>query len=131
MQRVTGIGGIFFKADNPEKLREWYTKHLQLPIEDWGGASFKWREKENPEREGYTIWSPFEADTDYFEPGKKPFMINFRVENLDEVLAQLKAEGLIVEEKQESEFGKFSWIMDPEGNRIELWEPPAAKKGEK
>jgi predicted enzyme related to lactoylglutathione lyase len=129
MKRVTGIGGIFFKADDPEKLREWYAAHLKLPIEDWGGASFKWREQEDPNREGHTIWSPFERDTDYFEPSKKPFMINFRVENLDEMLGQLKAEGVTVEEKQESELGKFSWVMDPEGNRIELWEPPAAGGG--
>ena len=126
-KRVTGIGGIFFKADDPEKLGAWYAKHLQLPIEDWGGASFKWREKENSEREGYTIWSPFQSDTEYFEPSKKPFMINFRVENLDAVLEQLRAEGVTVDDKkEESEFGKFGWIMDPEGNRIELWEPPAS-----
>ena len=128
MKRVTGIGGIFFKSDDPDKLREWYAEHLKLPIEEWGGASFKWREQEDPTREGYTIWSPFERDTDYFEPSKKPFMINFRVENLDEVLQQLKAEGVTVDEKrEESEFGKFGWVMDPEGNRVELWEAPSVK----
>lgn len=131
MKRVTGIGGIFFKADDADKLREWYAKHLQLPIEGWGGTAFKWREQEDPKREGYTVWSPFEKDSDYFEPSKKPFMINFRVENLDEVLAQLRAEGVTVDQKsEESELGKFGWIMDPEGNRIELWGPPAAGRGE-
>ena len=126
MKRVTGIGGIFFKANDPEKLGQWYAKHLGLPVEEWGGVSFKWREFENPQREASTAWSPFDKDTDYFAPSDKPYMINFRVGNLDAVLAELQAEGVTVDEKrQESEFGKFGWIMDPEGNRIELWEPPA------
>src|SRR3954469_19127511 len=125
MNRVTGIGGIFFKADDPAKLQDWYATHLQLPMEQWGGAVFKWREYGDPKREGYTVWSAFERGTDYFEPSKKPFMINFRVDNLDEVLEQLRAEGVTVDEKRdESEFGKFGWVMDPEGNRIELWQPP-------
>ena len=129
MQRVTGLGGVFFKADDPEKLQAWYAKHLQLAIENWGGAVFRWREHQDPAREGYTVWSAFPGDTDYFEPGKKPFMINFRVENLDAVLEQLRAEGVNVDSKrEESEFGKFGWIMDPEGNRIELWEPPSGKE---
>ena len=128
MKRVTGIGGIFFKVDDPEKLCEWYGKHLGVPVESWGGASFKWREKDEPQREAHTVWSPFGSDTGYFEPSKKAFMINFRVENLDAVLEQLRAEGVTVDDKrEESEFGKFGWIMDPERNRIELWEPPAAE----
>ena len=126
MKRVTGIGGIFFKAADPEKLPAWYAKHLQLPIERWGGVAFKWRDQEDPKREGYTVCSPFENDTDYFEPSKKPFMINFRVENLDSVLQQLRAEGVTIDEKrEESELGKFGWTMDPEGNRVELWQPPS------
>jgi predicted enzyme related to lactoylglutathione lyase len=128
MKRVTGIGGIFFKAVDPEKLRAWYAKHLQLAIERWGGVAFKWRDQEDPKREGYTVWSPFENDTNYFEPSKKPFMINFRVENLDSVLQQLRAEGVTIDEKrEESELGKFGWIMDPEGNRVELWQSPSHK----
>lgn len=128
MKRVTGIGGIFFKAANPEKLGEWYAKHLDVPVEDWGGAAFKWRPMDEPNREASTNWSPFPSDTDYFAPSKKPFMINFRVEHLESVLEQLRAEGVTVDEKtEESEFGKFGWIMDPEGNRIELWEPPEGK----
>src|SRR5262249_40588908 len=116
---------IFFKADDSEKLRTWYAKHLQLPIENWGGTVFKWREQEHPELERHTVWSPFEASTDYFEPSKKPYMINFIVENLDAPLEQLRNEGVTVDDKrEESEFGKFGWIMDPEGNRIELWQPP-------
>jgi predicted enzyme related to lactoylglutathione lyase len=128
MKRVTGIGGIFFKANDPEKLRQWYAKHLDLPIEEWGGASFKWREAGEGKGEGYTVWSPFESGTDYFAPSDKPFMINFRVEDLDTLLDQLRAEGVTVDEKRDdSELGKFGWIMDPEGNRIELWEPPREK----
>ena len=127
MKRVTGIGGIFFKANDPEKLGAWYAKHLDVPVEEWGGASFKWRELEPPQAEGSTIWSPFEKETKYFEPSEKPFMINFRVKDLHAVLELLRKEGVTVDEKtEESEFGKFGWIMDPEGNRIELWEPPKA-----
>ena len=130
MKRVTGIGGIFFKATDPESLGAWYAKHLGLPVEEWGGASFKWRALDRPDAEAYTIWSPFAADTDYFAPSEKPFMINFRVDDLDAVLAQLRSEGVQVEERiEESEFGKFGWIMDPDGNRVELWQPPQVKDG--
>jgi predicted enzyme related to lactoylglutathione lyase len=124
MKRVTGIGGIFFKANDPEQLRDWYAKHLQLP--KLGGTVFKWRDQDDPKCERYTVRSPFEASTDYFEPSKKPYMINFIVENLDATLDQLRGEGVTVADRRdESEFGKFGWIMDPEGNRIELSEPPA------
>ncbi len=124
MKRVTGIGGIFFKADNPEKLRSWYEAHLGMPVESWGGLQFYWRQDEDRERRGYTVWTVFGADTRYFDPSEKPFMINYRVEDLDEVLAALKSEGVTVDEKiEESEYGRFGWAMDPEGNRIELWEP--------
>jgi predicted enzyme related to lactoylglutathione lyase len=124
--RVTGIGGIFFKAGDPKKLGEWYRRHLGLPIgEAWCGWTFEWREAQRPARKGQTIWSPFEADTKYFRPSKKPFMINYRVADLKGVLAALKREGVTVDAKiEESEFGKFGWVMDPEGNRLELWEPP-------
>lgn len=127
--RVTGIGGIFFKATNPKRLQAWYKKHLRLPLDPtWGGCSFEWREAKNPKKKGSTIWSAFDADTAYFKPSKKPFMINYRVANLKRVLAALKKEGVRVDPKpQASEFGKFGWVMDCEGNRIELWEPPKAK----
>jgi catechol 2,3-dioxygenase-like lactoylglutathione lyase family enzyme len=125
-KRVTGLGGFFFKAKNPRKLGAWYQRHLGLPIDpQWGGWSFPWRDAKNPDRKGYTVWSPFAAGTGYFKPSRKPFMFNFRVENLKRVLAVLKREGVRVDPKiQVTPDGKFGWIMDPEGNRIELWEPP-------
>ena len=127
MKHITGIGGIFFKANDPKALGEWYRKHLGLEVEEYGGVTF--RESAGagdlPPRQAYTVWSPFSADTDYFAPSEKPFMINFRVANLDLLLAQLRREGVSVDEKTDkSEFGYFGWAMDPEGNRIELWEPP-------
>ena len=123
MKRVTGIGGIFFKASDPNKLCDWYRIHLGIESEE-RAAIFKWRKLDEPQQESYTVWSPFPTDTDYFAPGKKPFMINFQVENLEELLAQLKAEGVDVDPRVETyDYGKFGWIMDPEGNRIELWEP--------
>ena len=130
MSYITGIGGIFFKANDPEKLAEWYRKHLGLKIEDFGGATFHENQSssEGPKRQAYTLWSPFPADTDYFAPSEKPFMINFRVANLDALLAQLRRDGVKVDDRTDkSEFGYFGWVMDPEGNRIELWEPPEAK----
>ena len=130
MQRVIGIGGIFFKAKDPEKLGAWYKKHLGIDVQDWGGASFTEgaQEQLTPKRQAYIVWSPFNAETEYFAPSTKEFMINFRVHNLDEVLAALRSEGVQVEEKTDgSEFGKFGWVIDPEGNKLELWEPPEAK----
>jgi predicted enzyme related to lactoylglutathione lyase len=125
-QRVTGIGGIFFKAGNQGKLIAWYKRHLGLPIEDqWGGCSFHWRELKNPKKIGSTVWSTFKSDTKYFGRGKQDHMINYRVADLKKMLAQLKKEGVWVDSKiEESEFGKFGWIKDAEGNRIELWQPP-------
>ena len=124
MKRVTGIGGVFFKAKDPEKLKAWYRTHLGIESESWG-AVFQWRDDPRSD-DGSTAWSVFTEETKYFEPGKKPFMINFRVADLHWLLDQLRAEGVEVDPKvEESEFGKFSWVMDPEGNRIELWEPPA------
>jgi predicted enzyme related to lactoylglutathione lyase len=127
MKYVVGIGGIFFKANDPEKLAAWYQKHLGLEVEEYGGVTFREPPKDDvtPQRQAYLVWSPFAADTDYFSPSSKPFMINFRVTNLDELLTKLRAEGVTVDENtQKSEFGYFGWVMDPEGNRIELWEPP-------
>ena len=125
MQRVTGIGGIFFKARDAEGLREWYRKHLGLPIADWGGVSFDGREAGPGERQTHTIWSVFSGDTRYFEPSTSPFMINYRVDDLDAILAALRAEGCELDARiEESEFGRFGWVMDPEGNKVELWEPP-------
>jgi predicted enzyme related to lactoylglutathione lyase len=118
MKHVLGIGGVFFKAQDPEKLATWYREHLGLEVEDYGGVTF---------RESPNLNETFPADTDYFAPSAKPFMINFRVADLDGLLAKLRAEGVTVDERAEkSEFGYFGWAMDPEGNRIELWEPPLA-----
>lgn len=124
--RVTGIGGIFFKSKNPKKVQAWYARHLGLPLDpNWGGWQWEWREAKNPKKTGSTVWSTFDTKTKYFRPSKKPFMINYRVENLAKVLAALKKEGVWVDPKVEStEYGKFGWIMDCEGNRIELWQPP-------
>lgn len=123
--RVTGIGGIFFKAKDPQALAAWYREHLGIPVEDWGGATFPWRSAENPTGAGNTVWSPFKQDTTYFAPSRAPFMINYRVEDLDDFLAQLSREGCEVDTNiEDSEFGKFGWVVDPEGNKIELWQPP-------
>ena len=125
MKRVTGLGGVFFKTTDPKKMKEWYGKHLGLPIDEYG-ASFKWIDPENREAKepALTAWSPFDQNTTYFEPSEKPFMFNYRVENLVALLDALRAEGVqVVGEMQEFSYGKFGWIMDPEGNKIELWEP--------
>jgi len=125
MRRVTGIGGVFFKAQDPVALREWYRRHLGLDIQEWGGSIFHWHEPEAPAPGGTTVWTLFPATSDYF-PGQ--LMVNYRVANLAEVLGALRAEGCAVEAKtDESEFGKFGWVTDPEGNRIELWEPPPGR----
>lgn len=125
MKRVTGIGGVFFKADDPKKLKEWYGKHLGFNVQEWG-VIFPWLEVDKPDAKApaTTSWSPFKAATDYFKPSEKQFMFNYRVENLVELLKLLKEEGVqIVGEIQEFDYGMFAWIMDPEGNKIELWEP--------
>ncbi len=126
MTRVTGIGGIFFKARDPEALRAWYRDHLGIAVEEWGGTAFRWQTPERPEPDGMTVWTIFAASSTYFDPSPAPFMVNYRVDDLDAVLAALRAEGCAVDEKVErSEFGAFGWVMDPEGNRVELWQPPA------
>jgi len=126
MKRVTGIGGIFFKGKDQKKLSEWYAKHLGLKEDAEGqGVLLRWRDVENPERVGMTVWSVFKEDTKYFEPSHAPFMINYRVDDLDALLEALRAEGVQIDPKRENyDYGKFAWIIDPEGNRIELWEPP-------
>jgi len=128
MKRVTGIGGIFFKAEDPKTLGDWYRRHLGINVEEWGGAAFRWKTDENPEGAGTTIWSPFKADTDYFAPSSASFMINYRVADLVALLAKLRAEGCqVVDKVEDSEYGKFGWVIDPEGNKIELWQPPAGQ----
>lgn len=128
MKRVTGIGGIFFKSRDPKALGAWYRTHLGIEVEAWGGAAFRWKGLDNPDGVGTTAWSPFAEDTDYFAPGTAPFMINYRVEDLHALLAALRAVGVQVDERvEESEYGKFGWVIDPEGNKLELWQPPAGR----
>lgn len=126
MERVTGIGGIFFKSANPAQLQEWYQQHLGIVPTADGTPVFYWRERENPDALASTVWAPFPADTNYFGSTGKPFMFNYRVRNLDAMLEQLRAMGATVDDKiEEMEFGRFGWATDPEGNRFELWEPAA------
>jgi predicted enzyme related to lactoylglutathione lyase len=123
MKKVTGIGGIFFKCKDPNKMKEWYQKHLGLNTSQYG-ASFEWYEDAEGKKKGLTQWSPFSETTKYFEPSTKDFMINYRVENLVELVEQLKKEGVtIVDEIESFDYGKFVHIIDLEGNKIELWEP--------
>jgi len=122
MERVTGIGGIFFKARDPARLAAWYRDQLGIPTES-AQAEFAWRDKDRPEQVNRTVWSLFPADTDYLGPGPKPFMINYRVANLERMLEQLRRSGIVVEKVEDYDYGRFAWITDPEGNRIELWEP--------
>jgi predicted enzyme related to lactoylglutathione lyase len=125
MARVLGIGGVFFKSKDPKALGEWYRTHLGLNVEEWGGVSFPWVTPDNPTGTGATLWNPFKEDTKYFAPSTASFMINFRVHDLHALLAALRAEGCDVDAKvDESDFGKFGWVQDPEGNRVELWQPP-------
>ena len=125
MKRVTGIGGVFFKSKDPKALAAWYRTHLGVEVEDWGGAVFRWRSPETPDGAGTTVWNPFPHDTTYFEPGGSAFMINYRVADLHALLAVLREEGVaVLEHVEESEFGKFGWVIDPDGNKVELWQPP-------
>lgn len=120
MERVTGIGGIFFKARDPDRLKAWYRDHLGVPLDEHGFVTFETKDDPGPS----TVWQPFPLDTSYFAPSESSFMLNFRVRDLHAMLAQLRAAGARVDEKvQEESYGKFGWVLDPEGNRIELWEP--------
>ena len=122
--RILGIGGVFFKSANRDQMREWYAEHLGL-ADKGQGAMLPWREHGNPQQEHVTVWTVFPAASSYFDPSPAPFMINYRVADLMALLDLLRSEGCNVDEKTDvSEFGKFGWVMDPEGNRIELWEPP-------
>ena len=114
MDRVTGIGGVFFKAKDPKVLRDWYRRHLGIDVEDWGGTAFHWAGGET------TIWSIGAADSD-----SAPFTINYRVADVRALLETLREEGCaVVDDYSESDYGKFGWVVDPEGNKVELWEPP-------
>jgi predicted enzyme related to lactoylglutathione lyase len=121
--RVTGIGGIFFLSENPQETREWYGENLGLAIDEYG-SPFEFRNANRPEEINYLRWSPFDKETDYFSPSEKEFMINFRVQNIEGLVKNLRGNGVrILDDVEEFEYGKFIHIMDPEGNKIELWEP--------
>jgi len=123
MAAVIGIGGIFFKASDPDKLGAWYQKHLKLPVEAPYGASLK---PENMPPGSFMVWAPFKADTKYFDPSPRDFMFNLVVDDLDGALAQVEeGGGKAVGGIEEMEYGRFGWFIDPEGNKVELWEPPA------
>ncbi|MDX2001652.1 MAG: VOC family protein [Chitinophagales bacterium] len=122
-KKVTGIGGIFFKCKNTKLLKEWYSKHLGLKTNEYGSV-FEWRQGADTTKKGFTQWSPFNEKTKYFEPSTKDYMINYRVENMDALVAELKTNGVTVLDTIESyDYGKFVHILDLEGNKIELWEP--------
>ncbi len=123
MKKVTGIGGVFFKCKDPEKVKEWYNQHLGMDAGPYG-ANFDWRDAENPSQKGCTAWNTFTENAKMFEPSTKAFMINYRVENITALVEQLKAEGVtVLDEIETYPYGKFVHIMDLEGNKIQLWEP--------
>lgn len=126
MARVTGIGGVFFKSRDPKALGEWYRDNLGLEVQEWGGATFCWGTQANPS--GTTAWSLFSADTSHFEPSVAPFMVNYRVDDLAVLLESLRSSGCtVLAGPEESEYGRFGWVLDPEGNKVELWEPPTGQ----
>lgn len=126
MKRVTGIGGIFFRAKDAPALAAWYRTHLGIDVQPWGGAAFDWVDEDGMPAGGTTAWNIAPMDADMNAPSTAPFMVNYRVADLDGLLAALRAEGCnVVGEPQDSEYGKFGWVMDPENNKVELWQPPA------
>src|SRR6185437_15493570 len=125
MKRVTGIGGVFFHARDPKALGAWYKKHLGIDVQDWGGAALEWADDAGNAVKGTTAWSLFGADSKHFAPSTSSFMINYRVHDLVALLKALREEGCnVLEKMDDSEYGKFGWVMDPEGNKVELWQPP-------
>ncbi len=128
MKRVTGIGGIFFKAKDAPALQAWYKRHLGIDVQAWGGTAFSWADADDNPSGGTTVWSIGAEDGDQFAPSKASFMVNYRVEDLYGLVTLLKAEGCHVLDKiDDSEYGKFAWVIDPEGNKVELWQGPAGQ----
>ena len=128
MKRVTGIGGIFFHAKDPKALCAWYKQHLGIDVQEWGGTAFSWTDDSGAAVAGTTVWSISSNTSEHFAPSKSSFMINYRVADLHALVKVLREEGCNVLEKiDESEYGKFAWVIDPEGNKLELWEPPAGQ----
>jgi len=125
MKRVTGIGGVFFKAKDPKALQAWYKEHLGVDVQPWGGAAFDWTDSEGKPVVGTTAWNIASMESDQFAPSTAPFMVNYRVDDLVALVKALREEGCNVLEKvDDSEYGKFGWVIDPEGNKVELWQPP-------
>ncbi len=125
MKRVTGIGGIFFKAQDAPALRDWYRRHLGIDVQDWGGTAFTWTDGAGQAVAGTTIWSIGSAESDPFSPSAAGFMINYRVDDLHALVGALRDEGCqVLDRIEESEYGRFAWVIDPEGNKVELWQPP-------
>lgn len=121
--KITGIGGIFFKCQDPKAIKNWYAEHFQLNVDQYG-TMFKFHPLNQPDKQAYLQWSPFNADTNYFAPSEKEFMVNYRVENIEALVEELKTGGVTVLDDIESyDYGKFVHVLDPEGNKIELWEP--------
>jgi predicted enzyme related to lactoylglutathione lyase len=128
MRRVTGIGGIFFHAKDPKALGAWYKQHLGIDVQDWGGAAFDWTDAAGNPVKGTTAWSISAAGGKQFAPSTSTFMVNYRVDDLAALLQALRKEGCnVLEKTDDSEYGKFGWVMDPEGNKVELWQPPAGQ----
>ena len=124
MKRVTGLGGVFFKVKDSKSMRAWYEKHLGIPNMGEYGGTFEWRDRQNPEAIGHTAWSVMDESSEYYEPSKSQFMVNYRVDDLEGLIKTLKEEGVeIVGEIETYDYGKFGWALDPEGNKIEFWEP--------
>jgi catechol 2,3-dioxygenase-like lactoylglutathione lyase family enzyme len=125
--RILGIGGVFFKSANRDQMREWYSKHLGL-IDKGGGVMLPWREHDDPQKEHVTVWTIFPASSKYFDPSRAPFMVNYIVDDMDALLDRLKQEGVKIDPKRMDEsYGRFAWIYDSDGNKIELWQPLTAK----
>jgi predicted enzyme related to lactoylglutathione lyase len=128
MKRVTGIGGIFFQAKDAAALQAWYQRHLGIEVQDWGGTAFTWTDAEGKPVGGTTVWSIGSAGGDHFAPGVASFMVNYPVEDLHALVKLLKEEGCkVLDRTDDSEYGKFAWVIDPEGNKVELWQPPAGQ----
>jgi predicted enzyme related to lactoylglutathione lyase len=128
MKRVTGIGGIFFKAKDVPALQNWYRQHLGIDIQPWGGATFEWTGADGQPVAGYTAWLIESPESEHFAPSSSPFMINYRVDDLVTLVNALKEEGCnVLPDIEDSEYGKFAAVIDPEGNKVELWEPPAGR----
>jgi len=122
MEQVTGIGGVFFKVKDPKVMAAWYRKNLGIQSKG-GYTDFTWRNKDHPEELGRTVWAIFPTNTTYFGPSSASLMVNYCVSNMDRMLEQLRGSGVKIEKTEDTAYGRFAWIMDPEGNRIELWEP--------